>query len=292
MLIFIYFILFYLFIILRCTAWLLLDIVKRNESHFFVEKIKLERLLLLFFFCRWTWIVSCGRVVGAQVSLSYVGCWVYACVCCERGERRRWRERSEQRKNNVSIELARVLPSYVGQGLLKCDDRLPIITSLASWRPCVSEPKRRHWRASVGSGSSNARDERARFLFCFVFLFVVVWWRAVDGVCALLGAVCATRCCVRGSVLCARLDAVSAARALLTIFFLDHCSETRMLYFFALPIWLVAVTAQVTMNPADAAALNQTLTGLGCWQSSTCQTKNFSCGAGVFCNANGSVTSL
>ena len=67
-----------------------------------------------------------------------------------------------------------------------------------------------------------------------------------------------------------------------------------MLYFFALPIWLVAVMAQVTMNAADAEALNQTLTGLGCWQSSTCQTKNFSCGSTgvVQCNANGSVTQL
>ena len=40
----------------------------------------------------------------------------------------------------------------------------------------------------------------------------LVWWRAVDGVCALLGAVWATRCCVRGWVLRARLDAVCARR--------------------------------------------------------------------------------
>ena len=39
---------------------------------------------------------------------------------------------ANKRKNNVSIELARVLPSYVGQGLLKCDDRRAAITSLAS----------------------------------------------------------------------------------------------------------------------------------------------------------------
>ena len=56
--------------------------------------------------------------------------------------------------------------------------------------------------------------------------------------------------------------------------------------------WLVAVSAQ-TINAADAEALNQTLTGLGCWQLSACQTKNFSCGAGrVVCNAGGSVTTL
>ena len=69
-----------------------------------------------------------------------------------------------------------------------------------------------------------------------------------------------------------------------------------MLYFFALPIWLVVVTAQVTMNAADAAALNQTLTGLGCWQSSVCPTLNFDCSNTgvdpVRCNANGSVTIL
>ena len=69
------------------------------------------------------------------------------------------------------------------------------------------------------------------------------------------------------------------------------------MYFFAVQIaayccWLVAVSAQ-TMNAADAAALNQTLTGLGCWQSSTCQIKNFSCNTGVVrCNNNGSVTFL
>ena len=56
--------------------------------------------------------------------------------------------------------------------------------------------------------------------------------------------------------------------------------------------WLVAVSAQA-LNAADAEALNQTLTGLGCWQSSVCQTKNFSCNAGVvFCNSNGSVVNL
>ena len=115
-----------------------------------------------------------------------------------------------------------------------------------------------------------------------------MWWRAVDGVCALLGAVCAAgaMCALLGAV-CAVLDAVCANRDSVYFFL-----ATYRMYFFALPIWLVAVTAQ-TMNPADAAALNQTLTGLGCWQSSACQTKNFSCGAGVVgCNANRSVTYL
>ena len=82
-----------------------------------------------------------------------------------------------------------------------------------------------------------------------------------------------------------------------TQFFLLLYSETRMLYFLAVQIaaccWLAAVSAQ-TLNAADAQVLNQTLTDLGCWQSSTCQTKNFSCGSTgvVQCNANGSVTQL
>ena len=72
------------------------------------------------------------------------------------------------------------------------------------------------------------------------------------------------------------------------------------MYFFAVQIaayfyWLVAVSAQV-MNAVDAAALNQTLTGLGCWQSLTCKTKTFNCGIPgvdpVGCNVNGSVTRL
>ena len=83
--------------------------------------------------------------------------------------------------------------------------------------------------------------------------------------------------------------------ALCSVFVVSH-SETRM-YFFAVQIaayscWLVAVAAQV-LNAADAEALNQTLTGLGCWQSSACQTLNFNCNTGVVsCNANGSVTQL
>ena len=54
--------------------------------------------------------VSCGRVVGAQVS--YVGC-VLVFVAEEAsvvvGE-----SEANKRKNIMSIELARVLPSYVG----------------------------------------------------------------------------------------------------------------------------------------------------------------------------------
>ena len=61
------------------------------------------------------------------------------------------------------------------------------------------------------------RQSRASREFCFFVLFVVVWWRAVVGVCALLGAVCAAGCCVRGSTPCVRL-ALCVCRALLSIF--------------------------------------------------------------------------
>ena len=130
-----------------------------------------------------------------------------------------------------------------------------------------------------------------------------------------LGAVCAAGCCVRGSTLCPRLDTVCARSALFRestrvlrllvcvarfaqyfFFFVSH-SETPM-YFFVVQIaayscWLVAASAQVTMNEADASALNQMLTGFGCWQSSVCKAKNFNCNNFVVsCNANGSVTYL
>ena len=175
----------------------------------------------------------------------------------------------------------------------------------------VGDRLSRHWRRGdcVRPSRSVVVVARARvpFFVCFFLgarCCALGGWRAVDGVCALLDAVCATRCCVRlarccvrGSTLCALCAARRCVRlALCSAFFVSH-SETRM-YFFALQIaayscWLVVVTAQV-MNAADADALNQTLTGLGCWQSQTCQTKNFSCSstAPVRCNANGSVTYL
>ena len=145
------------------------------------------------------------------------------------------------------------------------------------------------------------RQSRARFLF-FLFCFVLLsCGGAVLMACAPCSALCARWVlCARLDAVCAaqrcaRLGAVCAARALLCIFFVH--SDTRM-YFFTLQIaayccWLVAVSAQA-LNKADAAALNQTLTGLGCWQSSTCQTQNFNCSisGAVQCNANGSVTSL
>ena len=118
------------------------------------------------------------------------------------------------------------------------------------------------------------------FLFCLRCVCVCAFAR-VDGMRALLDTVCAPHC-------------VCGSR--FAQYCLHHYSETRM-YFSAVQIaayccWLVAVTAQ-TLNAADADALNQTLTGAGCWQSSTCKTKNFNCDAGaVRCNANGSVTRL
>ena len=65
---------------------------------------------------------------GRASVVMYIG---FACVAKEAsvvvGE-----SEANKRKNNVSIELARVLPSYFGQGLLRCDGRLSTITSLAS----------------------------------------------------------------------------------------------------------------------------------------------------------------
>ena len=57
--------------------------------------------------------------------------------------------------------------------------------------------------------------------------------------------------------------------------------------------WIVVVSAQ-KMNAAEELALNQTLTGLGCWRSTTCKVLNFSCTASgiVRCNSTGSVTYL
>ena len=125
----------------------------------------------------------------------------------------------------------------------------------------------------------------ARAIFCwwfFVCVRCVCAFAHVDGMCALLDTVCAPHC-------------VCDSRFAQYFFCLHHYSEIRMLHFFPLAAccWLVAVSSQ-TMNAADVAALNQTLTGLGCWRSSVCKVQNFNCGGtgAVQCNANGSVTYL
>ena len=168
----------------------------------------------------------------------------------------------------------------------------------------VDDQQSRHWRRGdcVRPSRSVVVVARARvwrrrpFLFCFLFLvFLCPAFPAARSCCGALLMACAP--C---SALCARLDAVCARccvqLALYSVCFVSH-SETRM-HFFAVQIaayscWLVAVSAQLAISAADAEALNQTLTGLGCWQSSTCQSKNFNCNSGVVvCNANGSVASL
>ena len=213
-------------------------------------------------------------------------CRVSACllVCCERGKRCRWRV------ERVVACIATIVffASCRGRArlflnrLLNFDDRT---STLTSWGVVD---------ARVLSRRSVVVDARV----CFFFLCPA---RSCGG--AVLRRMRLARCCVRGWVLCARLDAVCARRCVRDsrfahYFFLHHYSETRMLYFLPMQIaascWLVAVMAQMTINAADAEALNQTLTGLGCWQSSTCKTKNFNCSSSgaVQCNANGSVTSL
>ena len=72
--------------------------------------------------------------------------------------------------------------------------------------------------------------------------------------------------------------------------------KTVRVYFLQLAVFgcFVVVTGQ-TMNTDDALALNQSLTGLGCWRSATCKAQNFSCSTTgpVLCNAaTGSVTFL
>ena len=72
--------------------------------------------------------------------------------------------------------------------------------------------------------------------------------------------------------------------------------KTVRVYFLQLAVFgcFVVVTGQ-KMNADDALALNQTLTGLGCWRSTNCMAKNFSCTASsnpVRCNSTGSVTFL
>ena len=88
------------------------------------------------------------------------------------------------------------------------------------------------------------RNVSARVALLVVFF---CWWffgaarrhafARVDGVCALLGTVCATRCCVRGwvvcvcgSTLCVRLGAVCATRTLLSIFFASLQRDTDVVF--------------------------------------------------------------
>ena len=87
--------------ITMCCVAMLLDIVKRNESHlslFEKSSSKVGLVFLSFLNC----FVRSGRGRASVV----VVCWLYAWVCCERGERRRWRERSEQRVDRARPSFA------------------------------------------------------------------------------------------------------------------------------------------------------------------------------------------
>ena len=85
----------------------------------------------------------------------------------------------------------------------------------------VDDRQSRHWRRGdcvrpsrsvVVVSCARVRGD-GRFFFFFCAGCVLVWWRAVDGVCALLGAVCAAgaMCALLGAV-CAVLDAACARR--------------------------------------------------------------------------------
>ena len=100
-----------------------------------------------------------------------LSCTVCACVAKEAsvvvGE-----SEANKRKNKVSIELARVLPSYVGQGLLKCDgrsgDRVIGVVAPVCVRAEQSSLARVCWQRV------EQRQRRANRDFCFLLLFVVV----------------------------------------------------------------------------------------------------------------------
>ena len=112
------------------------------------------------------------------------------------------------------------------ESLRHVDGRRSTITSLASWRLCSSEPKRRRCRA-------RARARRWPF---FVFFCLALAERSCGGallmVCASCSALCArlgVAYAVLGAVYAARRcvrSALCAARALLSIFCLHHYSDS------------------------------------------------------------------
>ena len=164
---------------------------------------------LIFFVCFGTCRATVG-VVGVQLLVVVLLCTLFvllrkrqASLVANANEEK---HRSVGRLDSVGACVVVFLVSGL-ESLRNFDGRRSTITSLASWRLCSSEPKRRRCRA---------RACEAMAVFCLFFLCgarccTLVWWRAVDGVCALLGAVCVTRRCVRDSTLEA-LGAVCAAR--------------------------------------------------------------------------------
>ena len=229
----------------------------------------------------------CCRVV-------YVVCVVAKKSSVAGGECERRKQRSV---GSIRSELA--LSFFLCRGL----NRFAILT--------VCDRQSRHWRRGDCVRPSRSVVVVARaceaavfcLFFClFVCFFFVRAARSCGGALLMACAPCSALCARLGAA-CALLGDVCAARRCVCeswraqFFFCITHSDTRM-YFFGVHIaaccWLVAVSAQVTINAADAAALNETLTGLGCWQSSTCQTQNLSCSSTgvVRCNANGSVTRL
>ena len=132
---------------------------------------------------------------------------------CERGECRRC-GLSEQRNNNCRFELAFSRSFFLRRivSLLNFDHRQSTVASLASWRSSIFERKRRRC----------ARARRGRLFFFVCVCLALGAARSCGG--ALLMMACAP--C---SALCARLDAVCAARHCVrfTQYFLHHYSDTR-----------------------------------------------------------------
>ena len=139
------------------------------------------------------------------------------CLCCCEKDKRRWWRMRAKKNNGRSARFGRSWRcrfSCVGL------NRFSMLT--------FGDRQSRHWRRDncvrlsrcvVVVARARVRGE-GRFFFVFFLFFLfccgarccaLLWWRAVDGVCALLGAVCVTRRCVRDSTLEA-LGAVCAAR--------------------------------------------------------------------------------
>ena len=127
---------------------------KRNESHLFCSKnqAKFEFCFLSLLNC----FVQSGRGRASVV------CWLYAWFVAKEASVVVGESEANKRKTNVRSSS----PEFC---LVSAKGFSKETSGYRQSRHCVSEPKRRHWRASVGSGSSNATDERARFLFFVLY---------------------------------------------------------------------------------------------------------------------------
>ena len=146
------------------------------------------------------------RAVGSRVRKCRM---LGVCLCLLRKRRASSLAREKRTKEKQRVDrarpsfavLCRPMASQMRRSAI--DNHVIGVVALACVRAEASSLARFCWQRV------EQRERRANEIIYFLFVFVM-WWRAVDGVCALLGAVCAARCCVCGWVLCARLNAVCA----------------------------------------------------------------------------------